>query len=172
MNTINNKLIYNETNNDEVEDLFKAIKDLKEKIIFDSICSGAILSNYQKLRIENICKRLNLKSITPLWKRDQKILLNDISKNIDAIIIKIATPILNKEHIGINIKEINNINITDKYFNWCGEGGEYETLTLDTIFFKKKIIIKNKEIKNHPEEENKEEKVFYLKILEYEIINK
>ncbi len=45
----------------ELIDLEKAIKSAKEKYNIDAIISGALASNYQKLRIENICKKLNLK---------------------------------------------------------------------------------------------------------------
>lgn len=172
MNTINTEMEYKQTKNDEVEDLFNALSDLKSKIFFDSVCSGAILSNYQKKRVENVCERLNLRSLTPLWEKNQKDLIKEISSSIEAVIIKTATPSLNRKNIHMNLKELLKLEIKDKYFNWCGEGGEYETLTLDAPFFLKKIKISEYAIEMHPEEKEKEDNVFFLKIKNFEIIKK
>jgi diphthine-ammonia ligase len=37
-----------------VEDLFDLLVDVKTKLDFDAICSGAILSDYQRIRVENV----------------------------------------------------------------------------------------------------------------------
>jgi diphthine-ammonia ligase len=52
---------------------------------------GAINSTYQKQRVEDVCKRLDLKPLCYLWEEDQiKLLDSMISAGIDAIIIKVA----------------------------------------------------------------------------------
>ena len=74
---INKELTYKVTKDDEVEDLFLLIKEAKEKYPeINAVSSGAILSNYQKNRVENICERLELKSLAYLWEYDQPTLLN------------------------------------------------------------------------------------------------
>ncbi|EPR78253.1 putative ATPases of PP-loop superfamily [Spraguea lophii 42_110] len=168
---LNLNLDYKETENDEVEDLFSAIKILKEKYKFEAVSSGAILSNYQKNRIENICDRLDLKSLTPLWNQNQEELLKKmVDDSLNAIIVKIGTPELTKEIVGEDISKliIKNYKIT----NMCGEGGEYETIVLDCPIFKKKINILESEVKVHPEEENKNEITFYMKVKNFELIKK
>ena len=41
---------------DEVEDLYELLKEVKEKHPeIQAVASGAIFSNYQRLRVENIC---------------------------------------------------------------------------------------------------------------------
>ena len=46
---------YVETENDEVEDLFLLLKEAKEKFPdLEGVSSGAILSSYQKIRVENL----------------------------------------------------------------------------------------------------------------------
>jgi len=39
---------------DEVEDLFQLLKKIKEEIDFEGVSSGAILSNYQRVRVEHV----------------------------------------------------------------------------------------------------------------------
>ena len=51
----------------------REILDLEEslmKLNIDGIVSGALRSDYQKSRIEQMCERLSIKSWTPLWHQD------------------------------------------------------------------------------------------------------
>ena len=96
---------------DEVEDLFRLVKFVvdefkaKNGIKIEGISSGAILSTYQKNRVENICKRLDLSSLAFLWARNQEELLDEmISSKIEAILIKVACLGLEpKKHLGNNL---------------------------------------------------------------------
>lgn len=167
-NSISTSLDYSMTVGDEVEELFDAVSNILKNIQFEAICSGAILSNYQKRRVENICKRLNLESIAPLWKREQKELLKEtIDYVIDARIVKIASPVLKKSCLGMTLREIYDYleNIDYPYeLNFCGEGGEYETAVFDCKHFKKSITFE-KIIENcHPEEDGKDGSVFYITV--------
>ncbi|KAF7683339.1 Diphthine--ammonia ligase [Astathelohania contejeani] len=174
--SINIELEYKETENDEVEDLYNAIKNTKEKLEFQGVSSGAILSQYQKNRVENVCKRLSLTSLSPLWNLDQITLLNEmIEYGIIASIVKIASPCLSLNCINYNLKELliylSNSSDT-KYFNYCGEGGEYETLALDCPKFKKKIIINEYLVLQSPEDVGKRKDVGYMKIKKFSLIDK
>lgn len=40
--------------NDEVEDLYNLLKSIKEEIDYDGVSVGAILSDYQRIRVENV----------------------------------------------------------------------------------------------------------------------
>ena len=71
----------------ELLDLETAIKKAKKKYKIAGIISGALASNYQKSRIEEICKKLNLISLTPLWQKDGFEYLNDIIKNKFRVIV-------------------------------------------------------------------------------------
>ena len=44
---------YNKHMDDEVEDLFQLLSDIKKQISFEGISVGAILSNYQRVRVED-----------------------------------------------------------------------------------------------------------------------
>ena len=83
------------------------------------VSSGAILSNYQRNRVENVCvviclyltlvrcARLGLVSVAYLWQRDQKELLKEmIDSDIEAIMIKVAAIGLSKKHLGKTIRDM------------------------------------------------------------------
>lgn len=44
----------NEDENDEVEDLYRLLAKVQSSIQIDAVCSGAILSDYQRVRVENV----------------------------------------------------------------------------------------------------------------------
>uniref|UniRef100_A0A336M171 Diphthine--ammonia ligase n=1 Tax=Culicoides sonorensis TaxID=179676 RepID=A0A336M171_CULSO len=141
---------YEPTDNDEVEDLYKLLKDIKEAENVKGVACGAILSDYQRVRVENVCQRLELISLTYLWRRDQTELLQEmIDCKIDAIIIKIAALGLMPNHLGKSIGDLKShlCCMHEKYkLNVCGEGGEYETFTLDCPLFKKRIVVSDMQI--------------------------
>ena len=136
----------------ELEDLERAIKTAKDKYNIDGIVTGAIQSVYQAKRIEDICNRLDLKCINPLWMKDQVELLNElIEKDYNIIISGIFAYPLDETWLGKKLdKDMIEklIALKDKYeINPAGEGGELETTVLDAPFFKKRIIITDSETK-------------------------
>lgn len=164
--TIDISLEYTQSAGDEVEDLFNALSLVKSKHELEGVSSGAILSTYQKNRVANVCKRLGLDSLTPLWKRDQKKLLSEmIEYGIDARIVKIASSALEKSCLNMNLFEIREYmdNRNYKYgMNYCGEGGEYETLTFDCKHFKNKILANSFKVLSHPQEKDRSDGVYFL----------
>jgi len=124
----------------EVEDL----KNLLATLDIEGVVSGAISSQYQRERIDKICRELNLKSIAPLWKEDSIQLLKEIiNLNFEVVIVGVYAYGFDEGWLGrkINKATLNDlIELNDKYqISPVGEGGEYETLVLDAPFFKKKI---------------------------------
>jgi predicted ATP pyrophosphatase (TIGR00289 family) len=127
---------------EEVEDL----KRLIERLDVEGIVSGAIASNYQKTRIEKICKQLKLDCITPLWNKNPIEILKEIlDLKFEVIITGVYAHGFNDEWLGrkidkTSIKALMELN--RRYgVSPIGEGGEYETLVLDASFYKKKIKI-------------------------------
>jgi diphthine-ammonia ligase len=70
-------LSYQPTDGDEVEDLHALLAYVKETLPggVQAVCSGAIASDYQRIRVENVCSRLNLVSLAYLWHQPQRALL-------------------------------------------------------------------------------------------------
>lgn len=151
-------LDYTPTEDDEIEDLFKAVKSLLDIYSFEGVAVGAISSVYQYNRVNNVCNRLGLKMLGYLWGRDQFELIDEmISNEIDAVVVKGGEFLSNlvgckltdvKEQYGEHIcKQIEKHKLlTRKDFNICGEGGEYETITLNAPIYNKKIEILQKRI--------------------------
>lgn len=145
--TRHQNLSYRITVGDEVEDMFIMLKEVKRKIpSITAVSSGAIASDYQRLRVESVCSRLGLVSFAYLWKEDQSLLLQEmISEGIVAITVKVAAMGLDPaKHLGKEIAYLTSYlhKLKDLYgINVCGEGGEYETLTLDCPLFTKARIV-------------------------------
>ncbi|XP_011080570.1 diphthine--ammonia ligase isoform X1 [Sesamum indicum] len=148
--TRHHSLSYNVTPGDEVEDMFILLKEVKRQIpSVAAVSSGAIASDYQRLRVESVCSRLGLVSLAYLWKQDQSLLLQQmIRSGIVAIIVKVAAIGLDpSKHLGKEIThvEVHLHKLKELYgINVCGEGGEYETLTLDCPLFKNARIVLDK----------------------------
>ena len=65
------------------------------------MCSGAILSDYQRVRVENVCSRPGLTVLAFLWQRDQSELLGEmISAGLEAVLVKVACLGLTRKHLG------------------------------------------------------------------------
>lgn len=138
---------YTSQPSDEVEDLYQLLLQVKQEMPqVEAVCSGAILSDYQRNRVENVCARLRLQSIAYLWRRNQKeLLLEMLQSGIDAIVIKVASMgLYPRKHLGKHLVELVPVlmDLESKYgSNICGEGGELESLVLDCPLFYYRLII-------------------------------
>ncbi|GMT28188.1 hypothetical protein PFISCL1PPCAC_19485, partial [Pristionchus fissidentatus] len=142
---------YEKTEGDEVEDLFELLSRVKQAHPnVQGVSVGAILSSYQKLRVENVCERLGLTPLACLWERDQQELLHEMFENqIEAILIKVAAVGLNEKHLGMTLGQMEPklLSLRDKFgVHPCGEGGEYETFVLDSPLMKKRIRVVESEV--------------------------
>jgi diphthine-ammonia ligase len=140
----------------ELEDIEQALKTAIKKYNIEGVVSGALASNYQKERIDKICKDLKLKSIAPLWQIDPKKYLKElIENNFKIIITGIAAEGFNESWLGrkINTRTFEDLKILNEKtkFHLGFEGGEAETLVLDCPLFSKKLKINKTriEMENH-----------------------
>jgi diphthine-ammonia ligase len=142
------RVVYDsESADDEVEDMFRLISLVQQEIPdVQAVASGAVLSNYQRLRVEHVCCRLGLHSLAYLWQRNQSELLQEMisSNQIDAILVKTAAMGLNpRTCLGKHLYQLQDLleDLGMKFgINVCGEGGEYESLVLDCCLFESKRI--------------------------------
>ncbi|KAJ7507949.1 hypothetical protein B0H11DRAFT_1849356 [Mycena galericulata] len=131
---------------DETEDLYALLLTVKSHHPdIEGVSVGAILSNYQRVRVEHVCRRLSLTPLCYLWQRDQGELMAEmIAAGMEAILIKVAGIGLTIKHLGITLAQMEPtlIKLNNLYgAHICGEGGEYETLTLDCPMFKHRIVL-------------------------------
>lgn len=131
----------------ELEDLIELLSDVKRIYKIDGLVSGAVASNYQKKRIDDICEKLGLKHFSPLWGMDQEELLREEVASFKVVITSVSTAGLDKSWLGVEINEKNVdklIELSRKYrFNTAFEGGEAETFVVDGPIFKKRIQLTN-----------------------------
>jgi len=127
----------------ELEDLIAVLGKIKDEI--DAIVSGAVASRYQKDRIELVCKELELRSITPLWGKDQlKLVQAEIDAGFDIIFSGVSSAGLGKDWLGriLDVQIVEKLKeVHEKHgINVSGEGGEYETFVMDGPIFKKRVV--------------------------------
>ena len=145
----NTAMVYTPTANDEVEDLRGLLQDVLEAHPdATAVASGAILSDYQRTRVEHVVSSLGLSSLAYLWRRDQASLLDAmVGSGIHAILVKIAAMGLDVDnHLGHSLAQVRDhlFDLNSKYGSHiCGEGGEYETLTLDAPIFVAPLAIQD-----------------------------
>lgn len=128
----------------ELEDLKKAIEKAVKEYGIEGIVTGAVASEYQRSRIAKICNDLGLECVNPLWGMDQIELLKDLVKDkFEVVIVGVAGYPLDDSWLGkkIDKENIEKLKkIRDKMgFNPAGEGGEIETLVIDSPMHKKRI---------------------------------
>lgn len=131
---------------EEVQDL----KNVLTTLHINGVVSGAVASQYQKTRIDRICKELGLQSIAPLWHKDQLQLLEEtVNLGFETMIVGVYAYGFDQGWLGrkIDSAAIDSLKDLNKKYgiSLVGEGGEYETLVLDAPMFKKKIRIIQKE---------------------------
>ncbi|KAL7437368.1 hypothetical protein ACHAXM_009085 [Skeletonema potamos] len=144
---------------DEVEDLFLLLEQIKvNHPEVEGVSSGAILSTYQRTRIEHVCARLNLTSLSYLWRMSsQRSLLDSILDDgeIEAILVRVACPpgLMPYRHLGKSLRDLRDKgfldHLKDKFgMHPAGEGGEYETMVLDCpkLFKRGRLVIEETEI--------------------------
>lgn len=145
----NVELNYTPTVSDEIEDLYELLSQvLKEIPDVEAVSVGAILSSYQRTRVEDVCARLGLVALSYLWQRDQLELMHEICEasqtdapgKFEARLVKVAAVGLNQLSLGKTLPEVfpNLMKLHKMYdVHICGEGGEFETMVLDAPFFSK-----------------------------------
>lgn len=128
----------------------EALEDARSKGV-ECVVSGAIASEYQKTRIERICTELGLMSFTPLWMKDQDLVLREIIRSqVRAMIVSVSAEGLGPEFLG---RYLDNDLLEDLKkvrekipINISGEGGEFETFVTGYSFFKDLKITESEKI--------------------------
>ena len=156
---------------EELNDLKILIQKAKDEYNIYGVVVGAIASEYQRIRINQVCMDLNIKVLAPIWHRNEINYMNDLIKsNFDIKLISISAYPLNEKYLmkKINKEFLNElIKLNEKYgLNICGEGGEYESFVIDCPIYKKKIKIIDYQIEQDTENSAK------IEINELKLINK
>ncbi|GKT98649.1 endoribonuclease [Fusarium langsethiae] len=130
----------------------------------NAVCAGAILSTYQRTRVESIALRLGLVPLAYLWQYpilppppgaiadDAQLLIDMANAGLEARIIKVASAGLDEDHLWERVSsETGSSRVKSALRKFgstrgaaaLGEGGEFETLVVDgpSSVFRKRISI-------------------------------
>lgn len=131
----------------EVEDLKGILESAVKSYELDGIVTGALLSDYQRIRINMLCEELGLRTYSPLWRKDQgSYMLDLVDGGFRFIITSISAMGLPPRLLGRvidrgQVEEI--IRLSARYgFNPAFEGGEAETFVVDAPLFKFRVLVR------------------------------
>jgi len=116
----------------------------------EGVIAGAVASQYQADRVKAITDRLGMELFTPLWHMDTELLLKEVAQRMDARIIVTAAEGLDASFLGARIDEelitrLKRVAATRR-INLAGEGGEYESITLNAPFYSRPVTYSSSEI--------------------------
>lgn len=131
---------------DELVDLRRALDRMKSEDKISGLVTGAVASDYQKTRFDNMCDAIGLKTYAPLWHKSPRLLVNDLKKSGFRIILTaVAAKGLDESWLGRELtdQEWSKLELLSKIhgIHLTGEGGEYESFVLDAPQFSKTIEI-------------------------------
>lgn len=145
---------------DEAESLVPLLRRiLQEHPEADAVCTGAILSDYQRTRVETIAVRLGLTPLSYLWQYPSlppgtpaSLLVDMMDVGQESRIIKCASGGLDATSLWENVASQQGImKLTNAMARFgglengalLGEGGEFETIAIDgpPPLWKKRILI-------------------------------
>ena len=127
-----------------------AMRDALSGLDIDGIVVGALWSDYQWDRMNLICGDLGLYVLAPLWRKDQDTVYDEmVSAGVEAIIVGVFAEGLDERWLGRRLdtdtkREL--CRLRDRYgISIMGEGGEYESMTLDSPMHLKRLVIDGSE---------------------------
>ena len=141
---------------DETDDELLLIENLlqnaKDQFQIEGLVHGGIQSKFQKDKFENVCSKLNLKVIAPLWNTDPEKYMNElIDSKFEFIMTTVSSDGLDDSWLGKIISKSDIVSLkhlSEKFgFNLNFEGGEAETFVTNCPLFTNSIKINQSEKK-------------------------
>ncbi len=113
----------------------EGLRNALDGLDVEGVITGAVWSDYQWDRMNLVCHDLGLKVFSPLWRKDQDLIMDAfLQSGIRAIIVGCYAEGLGEEWLGREIDQaaVQELKkIREKYgISIMGEGGEYESMTL------------------------------------------
>ncbi len=130
----------------EPEEELIPLRDTLAGLGVDGIVSGALASEYQRRRLDQICDHIGIKSFAPLWHKNPRELLGEmVDEGFEIMIVGCSAEGLDERWLGrmLDEKALEELDrLHDKYgIHVAGEGGEYESMVLYGPHMKKRICV-------------------------------
>ena len=134
------KVILGRSTGEEDSDM-EGLRQALDGLDIDGIVTGAVWSDYQWDRMNLVCGDLGLKFFAPMWRKDQDYLMEQmIDAGVEAVIVGCYAEGFDESWLGrpLNHETLAELRkLRDKYgISIMGEGGEYESLTLNSPSFR------------------------------------
>jgi len=128
------------------------LQNAKDQFQIEGLVHGGIQSKFQKDKFENVCSKLNLKVIAPLWNTDPEKYMNElIDSKFEFIMNTVSSDGLDDSWLGKTISKSDIVSLkhlSEKFgFNLNFEGGEAETFVINCPLFTNSIKINQSEKK-------------------------
>lgn len=131
---------------DELKDLRELLLEAKEKYGITGVVTGALASEYQRIRINRIGLDLGLKVYSPLWHKNPEEYLHELTRaGYTFLLSHVAAEGLTQDFLG---KQINEDSVSwfiehckKHKIHLAGEGGEYESFVTAGQIFKKRLEV-------------------------------
>ena len=134
--------------NHEIKELTHLVKAAVDEFSIEGLVNGCISSKFQLDIFQDICNKLNIQLISPLWNiNDDYYYEQLLGQGFEIMITRVAALGLDRSWLGkIITRDRYSIlkKLSLKYkFNITFEGGEAETLVIDCPLYKKRIRVKD-----------------------------
>jgi diphthine-ammonia ligase len=134
------------TKEEELKDLSAGLVTLAKATGIEGIVSGAVASEYQRTRLDNIGDNLGLKSFAPLWHKNQERLVKEqIESGFEIIVTGCSALGLDAKWLGRKLGESELAELVKLNrrtgLNIAFEGGEAETFVIGGPIFEKHLSI-------------------------------
>jgi len=122
------------------------LRDTLATLGVDGIVSGALASEYQRRRLDQICQDSDIKSFAPLWHKNPRELLGDmVDQGFEIMIVGCMADGMDERWLG-RVLDPNALaeldGLHNKYgIHVAGEGGEYESMVLGGPHMKRRICV-------------------------------
>ncbi|MFQ5816164.1 MAG: TIGR00289 family protein [Candidatus Hydrothermarchaeaceae archaeon] len=128
------------------EEELRDLKTMIEHADVEAVVTGALASEYQRKRIEDVCGGLGIACISPLWAMDPlELWEEELALGFEVAITAVSAEGLDEGWLGRKVDhealgEL--VELSKKYrFHVGFEGGEAETFVLNMPLFKKRIEV-------------------------------
>lgn len=132
----------------EVGELEAGLRPLVASGAVDGLLAGAIASDYQWARLNEVGHRLGVPCHVPLWRVDpERVLRDEVATGLKFMMVAAQSEGLDANWLGHTFDgpliERLVAQAREHRFNVAGEGGEYETLVTDGPLFEQRIRIES-----------------------------
>ncbi len=124
----------------------EALRRIFQRVDADGVVVGAIASDYQHQRVNRVAAETGLRVFAPLWRHDPRRLVRDyLAAGMEIVFSSVSAEGLDESWLGRRwgddvVEDL--LRLQDRRgVHPCGEGGEFETLVLDSPMFSKRLNV-------------------------------